>query len=172
MAMVPSDEGAENIREGSKMTVMQPYETDRVRRHTSPDINARIDDEIRASISDYAGASREALTRRIDTLDREWDIERVLEANAAGFTLAGLALSQVHSRRWLWLSTVVAGFLLQHALQGWCPPIAVFRRLGVRTRREIDREKYGLKALRGDFEPIAGVHPTRDPDTVSRAIEA
>lgn len=99
MAMVPSDEGAENIREESKMTVMQPYETDRVRRHTSPDINARIDDEIRASISDYAGASREALTRRIDALDREWDIERVLEANAAGFTLTGLALSQVHSRR-------------------------------------------------------------------------
>lgn len=153
------------------MTAIQPYETDRVRRHTPPDINASIDDEIRATISRYAGTSRETLTRRIDALDREWDIERVLEANAASFSLAGLALSQIHSRRWLWLSTGVAGFLLQHALQGWCPPVSVFRRLGIRTRREIDREKYALKALRGDFEPIAGGQPARDVDTLSRAVE-
>ncbi|HYE35543.1 DUF2892 domain-containing protein [Methylocaldum sp.] len=153
------------------MTAIQPYESDRVRRHTPPEINARIDDDIRASISHYAGSSRETLTRRIDALDREWDIERILEANAASFSLAGLALSQVHSRRWLWLSTGVAGFLLQHALQGWCPPVSVFRRLGIRTRREIDREKYGLKALRGDFQPISETR-IRQADKVSQAIEA
>lgn len=34
--------------------------------------------------------------------------------------------------------------LLQHGLQGWCPPLPVLRRLGVRTRGEIDREKYAL----------------------------
>jgi hypothetical protein len=28
------------------------------------------------------------------------------------------------------------------------------RRLGVRTRKEIDREKYALKVLRGDFERV------------------
>jgi hypothetical protein len=151
---------------------MKPYESDRVRRHTPPDINARIDDDIRANISRYAGTSRETLTRRIDELDREWDIERVLEANAASFSLAGLALSQIHDRRWLWLSTGVAGFLLQHALQGWCPPVSVFRRLGVRTRREIDREKYALKALRGDFEPIGEARSSPDAERVSRALKA
>lgn len=31
----------------------------------------------------------------------------------------------------------------------------VLRRLGVRTREEIDREKYALKALRGDFAEVA-----------------
>ena len=30
--------------------------------------------------------------------------------------------------------------------------VVVFRRMGVRTRREINREKYALKALRGDFD--------------------
>jgi len=154
------------------MSAIEPYESDRVRRHTPPKINARIDGDIRSSISRYAGASRETLTRRIDELDREWDIERILEANAAGFSLAGLALSQIHGRRWLWLSTGVAGFLLQHALQGWCPPVSVFRRLGVRTRREIEREKYALKALRGDFQPVSEARSARDADRVSRAVEA
>jgi hypothetical protein len=51
---------------------------------------------------------------------------------------------------------VVLTFLFQHAVQGWCPPLPVLRRLGVRTRKEIDRERYALKALRGDFADTAG----------------
>ena len=43
---------------------------------------------------------------------------------------------------------------LQHAVQGWCPPLAVWRRLGVRTQSEIDEERYALKALRGDFRDV------------------
>jgi len=54
-------------------------------------------------------------------------------------------------RRWLVLPALVSGFLLQHALQGWCPPVPVLRRLGFRTMAEIDRERYALKTLRGDF---------------------
>jgi hypothetical protein len=53
----------------------------------------------------------------------------------------------------------VATFLLQHALQGWCPPVPLFRSLGVRTASEIDEERYALKALRGDFEDVpASLH--------------
>lgn len=130
-------------------------ETEPVRRHTPPEVNAHIDAVINANIRRYAGASREALSRRIDELDREWDIERLLEANASSLLLLGLVLSRVHTRRWLLLTGGVAGFLLQHALHGWCPPVSVFRRLGIRTRREIDREKYALKYMRGDFSDSA-----------------
>lgn len=126
-------------------------EADRVRRHTPPEINQRIDNEIDTTLQRYTGASTEVLSRRIEELDREWDIERVLETNAASVALLGLALSRMHSRKWMWLPTGVAGFLLQHALQGWCPPVSWFRRLGIRTQGEIDREKYTLKVLRGDF---------------------
>jgi hypothetical protein len=49
---------------------------------------------------------------------------------------------------------LASGFLLQHALQGWCPPVSLFRRLGVRTSAEIEQERYALKALRGDFQNI------------------
>lgn len=43
-------------------------------------------------------------------------------------------------------------FLLLHGTKGWCPPLPLFRSYGVRTRSEIEREKYALKYLRGDFE--------------------
>jgi frataxin-like iron-binding protein CyaY len=131
-----------------------PHETDRVRLHTSPEINKRIDADIDWTIQRYTGASPEEITQRIDELDREWDIERALETNAATVALLGLVLSRSSSRKWMWLTTGVAGFLMQHALQGWCPPITIFRRLGIRTQGEIDREKYSLKVLRGDFQAL------------------
>ena len=80
----------------------------------------------------------------------------MLETNAAALALTGLVLGAVRGRRWLLLPGLVLPFLLQHALQGWCPPIEIIRRLGVRTRREIDREKVALKALRGDFGLVSG----------------
>jgi hypothetical protein len=36
---------------------------------------------------------------------------------------------------------------LQHALQGWCPPVPVLRRLGYRTQPEIEEERCALRAL-------------------------
>jgi hypothetical protein len=77
-----------------------------------------------------------------------------LEANAATISLIGVVLGTVVDRRWFVLPAIVGAFLLQHALQGWCPPLPVLRRLGIRTSTEIDYERYALKALRGDFKDI------------------
>jgi hypothetical protein len=66
---------------------------------------------------------------------------------------------------------VVTTFLLQHALQGWCPPVPFFRKRGVRTMREIDTERYALKALRGDFGPI-GPGPHERDTRASHALQA
>jgi hypothetical protein len=85
----------------------------------------------------------------------EWDIERYLEADAAIFTFIGAALGLKKSRNWFVLPLIVSVFLLQHSIQGWCPPISVFRRLGIRTGQEIEVEKYALKALRGDFDDVS-----------------
>lgn len=73
-------------------------------------------------------------------------VERMLEVNASMLALTGLALALAVTvnRKWLLLPGIVLPFLLQHGLQGWCPPLPVLRRLGVRTRGEIDREKYAL----------------------------
>src|SRR5204863_859465 len=91
---------------------------------------------------------------RIDELDREWDIERVLETNASCLALLGVGLAATVNRKWLALSAGVLGFLLLHGVQGWCPPLPVLRRAGVRTRAEIDRERFALKFLRGDFAHV------------------
>ena len=66
---------------------------------------------------------------------------------------------------------MVAGFLLQHAVQGWCPPLPVFRRLGFRTQTEIEEERYALKALRGDFRDVAA-GDGHDPARIERALQA
>lgn len=120
---------------------------DRVRRSTAPEINERIDCETDASIRRHASASPEQIRNRIAQLDREWDIERALEVNAATLALTGLVLGFRKKRSWFAVPAVVLTFLLQHGVQGWCPPLPILRRLGFRTRGEIDREKYGLAAL-------------------------
>lgn len=123
----------------------------RVRANTTPKVNRQIDRNIGAHVRSYAQRSRGEITRHIRELDREWDIERWLEMNASALALTGLVLGLTHSRKWLALPGIVLPFLLQHALQGWCPPVPLFRRLGIRTREEIDREKHALKLLRGDY---------------------
>lgn len=94
------------------------------------------------------------IAARLSELDREWDIERAIEANAASLALAGLVLGISHDRRWLALPAVVSSFLLQHAVQGWCPPVPVLRRLRFRTADEINEERMALKAMRGDFNRL------------------
>jgi hypothetical protein len=123
-----------------------------VRQHTSRTANARIRDNTLRRIEEYEHGDASRISARIAELEREWDIERVLEANAATVALIGLGLGATVDRRWFVLPAVVAGFLLQHALQGWCPPLPLFRRLGVRTAQEIHEEILALKLMRGDFD--------------------
>lgn len=126
----------------------------RVPAHTSKAVNERILRNTERSVAQYVHAGEKAIQERLDQLDREWDIERVLEANAASACLLGLTLGATVSRKWFVVPVAVAGFLLQHAIQGWCPPLPVMRRLGFRTAAEINYERNALKALRGDFDQL------------------
>ncbi len=126
---------------------------DRVQAHTSDAANRMIHEAMTERLV-HAALHPDGIEERLGELEREWDVERVLEANASTLGLAGLALGIAVDRRWLALPVLVAGFLLQHATQGWCPPLPLLRRLGFRTQQEIDRERYGLKALRGDFHMV------------------
>ncbi|ACL57294.1 YgaP family membrane protein [Methylobacterium nodulans] len=149
---------------------MIPGTSKRIPLHTSRRVTRRIEAELNESVRWHA-AHPETIGRRLRQLDEEWDIERMLEANAATLALAGTVLGATRDRRWLVLPAAVTAFLLQHAIQGWCPPLPLLRRLGFRTAREIDVERNALKALRGDFGPIgpgAGDHDTR----VSHALMA
>jgi hypothetical protein len=129
-------------------------ETERVRRQTSPQQLEKIDEQIERNIRFYGAQPEPVIARRIEELNQEWSIERWLETNASILALTGALLGITFKKKWLLLSAAVSGFLLQHALSGWCPPVPVLRHLGVRTQSEIDREKFALKALRGDFSKI------------------
>ncbi|MGZ8156491.1 MAG: hypothetical protein ACXW2A_08270 [Burkholderiales bacterium] len=147
-------------------------ESDRVREHTPDYVNAQIDDAMRDRLFAYSTRSDAEITARLDELDREWDIERYIEVLAPSLSLTGIALSVVRGRGWLVLPGVVLSFLIQHAVQGWCPPIAVLRRLRVRTRREIDEERYALKALRGDFSGLPPDAPRNRLTRVDAVLDA
>ena len=138
---------------------------DRVRSHSNRLQNQRIDAQTQECLQRYASADREAISRHIDTLNREWDVERYLQLNAGLVSLSGVLLGGLANRRFLLLPVAVFGFFFQHATQGWCPPLPVFRRMGIRTRREINKEKYALKALRGDFGNLS---PERQSDQEER----
>ena len=127
---------------------------DRVREHSSGEANLRIDRETQRRVLRASGQASPALTRQIDELDKEWDMERVLETNAAALALSGVLLGLLVNKKFFAVPCFVLPFLLQHALQGWCPPVPMFRRYGVRTRKEIEAEKNALKALRGDFDHL------------------
>ena len=128
------------------LTTTQDNDADRVRRSTALDVNRQIDRQTEANIMHYLNATPEVIRERVEELDHEWDIERMLEVNASTLALTGLVLGATVNKKWLILPGIVLPLLLQHGLRGWCPPLPVLRHLGVRTRGEIDREKYALLA--------------------------
>ncbi|HUS33856.1 MAG TPA: hypothetical protein VM680_00760 [Verrucomicrobiae bacterium] len=128
---------------------------DQVRAATKPTVQEKIDQKIREQIIHFASQPKEVITRRIHELENEWDIERVLEVNASGIGLVSLIWGLAVNKKCLAITGTVLGFLLLHSTRGWCPPVPALRRLGVRTRREIDRELFALKVLRGDFQTVS-----------------
>ena len=126
----------------------------RVRENTPDKSNRRIDYKIIKNIRKYRDYSEGEISVRLEELRKEWDIEKTLEVNASALSIIGIFMAAVSSKKWLILPGVVTAFLLQHGIQGWCPPLPLFRALGIRTRREIDEEMYALKLLRGDFNDL------------------
>ena len=143
---------------------------DRVREHTAPKVNERIDALTRASVDATLNQGSGAIAHRLAELDEEWDIDRALMVNfavvgGAAFTfgLKRYAESSVGSaprKGLLYFFGTQLGFLLIHGIVGWCPPVVVFRRLGFRTKAEIEAERHVLlRALK--VTPIAGRAPHR-----------
>jgi hypothetical protein len=121
-------------------------------------VNERIAFLTHALAEDAARRGRDAIVQRLTELDHEWDIDRVLMAN---FAVAGGVAYAVGLKRYsdgslfgarpkgfLGLLGAQLGFLMLHAAVGWCPPVSLWRRLGVRTKNEIEAERlYLLEAL-------------------------
>lgn len=132
-----------------------PPTTKRVAINTHPSTNASIRNNTLRRINIYKNSSDKILSDNVGKLNSEWDVERVLELKAAcivlGSTILGL---KTNKKYWFLISGTAGLFLLQHSLQGWCPPVPLIRKFGFRTSEEINNEKIVYKLLKDDFVNI------------------
>jgi hypothetical protein len=138
-----------------------PATTKRVAAYTCPEVNEAIRGRTLENLACMEDVGEMELSRRIEALNEEWDMDRYTEAKAAvcimGCSLFGIA----KSKYWSFLSLITATFLLQHALLGWCPSAPIMRKMGIRSAEEISREKFVLKMLRKDFAQVKS-HDTEE----------
>lgn len=158
------------LREGNIMTELICSRLDAVRSHTAQELNERIDSEIIENVRSFESRPT-AIDLRIKQLELEWSLERILDITAASVSFLGILLGAFLSRWWLIFPVVFTGFLIEQAIQGWSPPLLLLRQLGKRTRKEIDTEKFALKALRGDFANLGKVTDST-PSEVDDIMEA
>ncbi|MFO8053671.1 MAG: hypothetical protein R6U19_00720 [Bacteroidales bacterium] len=144
-------------------------EPDRIRQNTIEMVNQRIDQSINNNIRYYGSQTKEIISKRIKELDMLWDIDRIVQAGATGTSFTTLLMGAIGSKNWWFLTATSLSFLGIYSVHGWAPSVCVLRSLGIRTRQEIEREKYALKALRGDFDEIS-THP--DNENEKRATAA
>lgn len=128
---------------------------DAVRTHASAAVNQRIDAHVERCVRHMAEQEDPSvISRYLETLESEWDLARVVTVATSAISLVGWAVAAPRSRAWTLVGGLTAGLLLQQGLFGFGPLTTLARRWGLRTRREIDLEKFALKALRGDFRRI------------------
>ncbi len=128
-----------------------PPTSQRVFLRTDPLTNAEIRNQTIRNLNIFKNCNETEVSERIRILNQEWDTERVLEVNASLLILLSSYLGIKLSRIWFLLTGTVAVFMLWHAFWGWCPPLPIVRKWGVRTAEEIYSEKTTLKMMRGDF---------------------
>jgi hypothetical protein len=77
---------------------MVPETPNRVPANTSDRANRHIQQDVAESVRWHA-RHPERIDRRLREIDQEWDIERTLEANAAGLALTGILLGLLVDKR-------------------------------------------------------------------------
>ena len=132
-------------------------------------IEATLRNQSRASIDRFRRASLDAVDKRLRELDRERDLDQALEANGAALALVCVGLGVI-SKKWLVVPAIVCGFLLQHALQGWCPAVPLLRGLGYRTRAEIELERESMKSIRRHFSQAKRRADAPTADGIARPV--
>jgi len=116
-----------------------------------------------------ADAGQQAITERLEEIEREWSAGRATKATIGVIVVVGLALTGLTASPW-WLSLPTIGglLLLQYLFtrSSWLG--ATFHEMGFRSGAEIDQEKFALKALRGDFRHLPTIHEIENQDDIMR----
>ena len=106
--------------------------------------------------ANYYRAAPERIEARLAELEEEWSTERILSANAAALSLTGLCVGAAGKKRWFFLPAAALAFLIGRAFRRrGKDALPVLGRMGYRSESEIEEERQGLRALRGDFQDAA-----------------
>ncbi len=147
---------------------MIPNTADRAMAHADEQTRQGIESLTYENLVRYANSHPCSVQRRLEELDQEWDLDRVLSVSGPALTLAGLGMGLRGHRAWLLLALGSAAGMLTYGLFGWHPALGLARRLNIRTTHEIARERYALKALRGDFQNLDAAVTPDDRDQMAR----
>jgi len=136
-------------------------ETDITLEHSTT-VEKEIQEKLNRYYNEY---NAEDITARLAELDEEWDIERIMQLEGTAITIAGVILGLAVNKKWLVLPLAASLVLLTAIATNWSAPLPILHKLGFRTRVEIEKEKYALKAIRGDFKYLLDV-----PNSVWNAV--
>lgn len=118
---------------------------DKVRQMTPRSVNEKIDRQMLQRVEEISAQGPEAIKGRLQELEKEWDLDKVLMLNFSVLVFAQL-LAARKDKRWLWGPIIQTPFMAMHAVLGWCPPSLWFRPMGFRTDKEIQSEREELMA--------------------------
>lgn len=135
----------------SSPAIKNPH--DRVRNHSPISYNKKIDSESDYMIKITIENGTFAIRKRLIQLDKEWDIDRALIAVHSSAVGAQLAFSlRKKNHQFSWLPFIQSAFLLMYATYGWTPTVPLLRKMGFRTRYEIQAEREELLNALINFE--------------------
>jgi hypothetical protein len=134
-------------------------ETDITLEHSTP-VEKQIQDQVNHYYHD-----QEEIDLRLMELDNEMDLETYLQTQNAALTIAGVILGLTSDKKWLVVPLISSLVVITNIVKGSNKPFGYFRKMGFRTRAEIEKERYALKAIRGDFKYLLDV-----PNAVWNAV--
>jgi len=123
-----------------------------------------VEKQIQDTVNHYYH-DQEEIDMRLMQLDDEMDLETYLQTQSAALTISGVILGLTSSKKWLALPMFGSLLVIANFISGRDNPLGYFRKLGFRTRAEIEKERYALKAIRGDFKYLLDV-----PNAVWNAV--
>lgn len=147
---------------------MIPATTQRLTLNTPNCVNEVISGRTRDNVARFASATPALLEQRLRELEHEWDVERLTGAASGLVLLASVLLVWFMGVGWLVLPAIIGACLVLHAVVGWTPALPLIRQMGYRTAEEIAHERYALKAIRGDFQPMNLITTPQDREDLSR----
>lgn len=127
----------------SSPAIKNPH--DRVRNRSPKSFTKEIDMETDYVVKNTIQSGAFAIRERLLQLDKEWDIDRALDFLFSTTVGAQLAVAmKKRNLNYIWFPIVQTAFLFMHTTYGWCPPVPLLRKMGFRTRFEIQSEREEL----------------------------